>query len=92
MHDIRNRSERVKTDLKIRYDKLRDFDGSFIGDLAAGHFAVGHFAHAMVAVHGHVLLRLAGLAFVMMGRNLALITHAAGHGTGHPSGAGKRDL
>ena len=92
MQDIRSRVERIEADLNIRYDKLRNFDGGFIGSLAIGHFAIGHFVHAVVAVHGHVLLHVAGLAFVMMARNLALIAHAAGHGTGHPSSAGKGRL
>ena len=87
MQDIRSRVERIEADLNIRYDKLRNFDGGFIGSLA-----IGHFVHAVVAVHGHVLLHVAGLAFVMMARNLALIAHAAGHGTGHPSSAGKGRL
>jgi hypothetical protein len=38
------------------------------------------------------LLRLLSLTFVMMARNLALIIHAAGHGTGHPGSTGKGRL
>ena len=75
------------------YNELRDVYDCFVGSFAARHFTVGHFSHIAVAIHGHIaLLHLPRLAFVVMGRNRALIAHATSHGTGHPNGSGERRL
>lgn len=90
VRNMGNRAKRIKRNLDTRHHELHDVDCSFVRGFAAGHFAIGHFAHVVAAVHGHVaMLRL---TLVVMSWNGALVGHTAGERTGHPSGASKRRL
>ena len=90
MRNMGNRAKRIKRNLDTRHHELHDVDCSFVRSLAAGHFAIGHFAHVVAAVHGHVAML--HLTLVVMFWNGALVGHTALERPGHPSSASKRRL
>jgi len=87
---IRSFAGERQSDLRVGHHELLDADGCFVGRLAAGDLAMGHFAHVVAAVHGHFSFGVRNV--VMMPRNGAVISHAAAHSAGDPGRARKRSL
>lgn len=94
---LRNEARRFRSfagerqsDLRVGHHELLNIDRRFVGRLAAGDFAIGHFAHVMATVHGHFSFGVRAL--VMMPGNGAVISHAAADGAGDPGCARKRSL
>ena len=94
---LRNEARRFRSsvgdrqsDLHIRHQKLLDIDRRFVGRLAAGDSAIGHFAHVVATVHGHFSFGVRAL--VMVPGNGAVISHTAAHSARDPGRARKRSL